>query len=443
MLNYEKEIIIKKIYCMRINLLSLFTVLYFSINAQNLNWELHATPLGRHIYSAKFIDGDLAIAVGGNPIEDSITSIFRTIDAGGTWNIITDVPFQPMQKDVIFTTTSIGYSVGDNMSIKKTINGGNNWQNLNAPSGLNTRNFNAIFFTDTLNGYIVGGNLSNDSIATILKTTDGGINWSISKDELNNKLNDIFFTDANTGFCVGNKGLLFKTINAGSTWTQQNISGGAGSRDFNAIHFVNNSTGFIVGGNLENDAIQTILKTTDGGTTWNVVRYMPFLPMLQDIDFFDTLNGLIVGNNGACLKTTDGGNTWLDESLPNVDSLWFFNSVEYVNSQTAIIGGMVGAVFVSTQQDTDNDTTIAIREVLANLNIDIYPNPFNNFLQINSKNNTLTQISIFNNLGQEVFKTFTKKKKNPINLNFLEKGTYFLKITNNKDLFYYHKILKS
>jgi hypothetical protein len=51
----------------------------------------------------------------------------------------------------------------------------------------------------------------------IIKTTNGGANWTTQTSGSINDLNFIFFKDANTGYIVGDQGTILKTTNGGTT----------------------------------------------------------------------------------------------------------------------------------------------------------------------------------------------------------------------------------
>ncbi|HTW91106.1 MAG TPA: YCF48-related protein, partial [bacterium] len=53
----------------------------------------------------------------------------------------------------------------------------------------------------------------------------------------------------------------------------------------------------------------TVLKTTDGGTTWTA-ESSGAIGQLNSVFFNDNNNGVAVGNRGTIIKTTDGGATW-------------------------------------------------------------------------------------------------------------------------------------
>jgi len=104
----------------------------------------------------------------------------------------------------------------------------------------------------------------------------------------------------------------------------------------------------------------TFMKTTNGGTSWFVVKEASGLDgtgtpeVLYDAWFFDTNTGIAVGGGGACVKTTDGGVTW--------DSLYFFPTAAtaydmyFVNNN---LGFAVGTTSMRIYKTTDGGTTWA------------------------------------------------------------------------------------
>ena len=83
------------------------------------------------------------------------------------------------------------------------------WQNPLPTS--NT--INSVWFTDDNSGYIVGRR------GTISKTMDGGTTWTGLKSGILYDLMSVFFTAPNIGYAVGNYGTILKTINGGANWT--------------------------------------------------------------------------------------------------------------------------------------------------------------------------------------------------------------------------------
>ncbi len=210
-----------------------------------------------------------------------------------------------------------------------------NWQSNFAPY---YRNVNKVLITDNDRFFAAGGWESNDSISSIFYSDDSCQNWTISLDLVNAFLHDIDFPSQQIGYAVGDAGTFFKTIDNGSTWNQINISGNVGTRTYNAVHFFDDNNGIIVGGNESNDAIQTIIKTTDGGTSWTIISDN-LNPWLRDVFFIDNNNGFAVGDQGTILKTTDGGDTWQTLTTPGNINQRRLNRSYFISDQIGIITG--------------------------------------------------------------------------------------------------------
>ena len=72
-----------------------------------------------------------------------------------------------------------------------------------------------VKFINALTGWVAGGN------GAILKTTDGGNNWSLQTSGTTKTLRSIFFLDANNGWACGDGGTIITTSNGGTTWSAQ------------------------------------------------------------------------------------------------------------------------------------------------------------------------------------------------------------------------------
>ena len=77
----------------------------------------------------------------------------------------------------------------------------------------------------------------------------------------------------------------------------------------NSVYFLNPQMGWVVG------EYGTVIKTTDGGKTWEKLKSGTGNTLLE-VDFFDQNFGFAVGLDATILKTVDGGKTWTAES-PN------------------------------------------------------------------------------------------------------------------------------
>ncbi len=117
------------------------------------------------------------------------------------------------------------------------------------------------------------------------------------------KLTDIQFI-GNNGWIVTDNGIILYSSNKGSTWTIKRF----GSFTFNDIHMLNKERGFIACNN------GTLMKTTDGGNSWETMEWEGFNSDLNSINFKgDT--GIITANRGIILISEDRGDTWTQKLI--------------------------------------------------------------------------------------------------------------------------------
>lgn len=109
-----------------------------------------------------------------------------------------------------------------------------------------SRNYTDVYFFNATTGIAIGGWESNDSIATIIRTTDGGANWMPILDGIESMLNGIFFYNSTEGYIVGDDGDVYFSNDAGSTWTLQSIPNN-NTYGLNAVCFKNPYYGVAVG----------------------------------------------------------------------------------------------------------------------------------------------------------------------------------------------------
>jgi photosystem II stability/assembly factor-like uncharacterized protein len=148
-----------------------------------------------------------------------------------------------------------------------------------------TANLNDVFFpTDTLTGYICG-----DS-GIILKTTNGGIQWTRQTTSVTTKLNAIFFI-GDTGWSVGESSTALWTTDGGTNWSGSS----SGGFNFYDVHFFNSAVGIVIGDN------GYAIMTFDGGRTWDLIL-TGVTCALRDVFFINNYLGWIVGDSGTCIK---------------------------------------------------------------------------------------------------------------------------------------------
>jgi len=136
---------------------------------------------------------------------------------------------------------------------------------------------------------------------------------------------------------VGKRGHILLSEDRGESWVQApspvNVL-------LTAIHRHDSMLGFVTG----HDGV--ILRTQDGGQSWELVNYQPEneAPLL-DIWFKNALEGFAVGAYGFFLHTQNGGETWEAKSLDDQDL--HLNSIVALGTDQILIGGESGMAYRS------------------------------------------------------------------------------------------------
>ena len=126
-------------------------------------------------------------------------------------------------------------------------------------------------------------------------------------------LRDVFFVDANQGWAVGDRGVIWYTPDGGSHWLNQESGVGCTLR---SVHFVNARQGWIAGGWIEPHSQISrglLLRTEDGGRTWQHIE--SDLPSLRKIQFLEDGRLLASGDWSPVFLSSsflshDGGLAW-------------------------------------------------------------------------------------------------------------------------------------
>lgn len=252
------------------------------------NWQKVESGTTKHLYGVGFASSSIGVTVGSDgtilrsttggsswstvasPTQSTlnavtlqpsgvgfiagVNNILKTTDYGDHWTKHWLVGADTAEFDTVnnyfiltsvsFPTDSIGYAGGFYADVQitvpvlfKTTNAGETWQNLQLSlqdSAFDQQILIGLQFTDSDVGYIGALSILDtviDDTSTIytlnqiLKTTNGGITWSInSPDSLNDYIADFAFISSSTGYAVGSA-TVFKTNNAAApvpTWSLNN-----------------------------------------------------------------------------------------------------------------------------------------------------------------------------------------------------------------------------
>ncbi len=155
-----------------------------------------------------------------------------------------------------------------------------------------------------------------------------------------------YFTSTTTGYVVGgdsrsNTGYVLKTTDGGSTWNKVTTN----SYGFIAVHFPTADIGYAVGER------GIIYKTTDAGATWTQQRWGTSTEILESVFFINADIGFVAGIMGPkILKTTDGGANWTEQAITGATSTY---SIHFVNANTGYIAAQSGRILKTTDGGTN------------------------------------------------------------------------------------------
>jgi photosystem II stability/assembly factor-like uncharacterized protein len=256
--------------------------------------------------------------------------------------------------DIYIFSRDTAIAVGDLGTVIQTTDGGKNWD-VQHHAGGTSYDLKNVHFTDPMNGWAVGG-MKYPSKNILLKTGNGGKNWTEVKTDTSLCYNAVYFVDADTGFVVGEGGILLRTTDGGNSWNTRKIDDYIGYGwldvfDLFSITFTDKQTGWIVGFGYYGNQIY---KTTDCGRTWQWNEFIinpKIFDVLYDICFTDKNHGFITGDVGTFLKTTDGGITWQYQNLwekYQKDEYQYFYSTFFTDS---LKGWIVGTSFILETTD--------------------------------------------------------------------------------------------
>lgn len=160
------------------------------------------------------------------------------------------------------------------------------------------------------------------------------------------RYNDVWFADPLTGWAIipsdGLKedGLIYKTIDAGLTWKTQFKS----YKHLRSVCFLDSLTGFV--GFLWDGTASPLLKTTDGGETWNTALISGPTPsgicgMMRVNDSTIVGAGQVQGP-AHFIRTTDRGRTWSSVALSAEERNWAIDCYFWSTDSGIVAGGKIG-----------------------------------------------------------------------------------------------------
>ena len=248
---------------------------------------------------------DIAKNSSGKLVAIGSGKIYVSLDGGWSWQEKLNVGSELVSVKFFADSDSRICVVGQDGVGLYSIDGGETWGYSSWVDVFNPNTLNVIVDKDENNALIVG------DAGTIAKTTNGGETFSNVQTRAFNGNNYSIQSPGENNLIVANDDGLYKSTNQGSNWNKINLPSSFSGK-MTDIKMVTSLIGFAVSpeGN-------TILKTTDGGNTWNILRQDNQNIKLESLHVIDQNKVIAWGSdniNNVMLVSTDQGATWKQES---------------------------------------------------------------------------------------------------------------------------------
>ena len=194
------------------------------------------------------------------------------------------VPVTSQLTGVYFPTPKVGFAVGHEAMILRTEDAGASWQLIH--HDLEEAPLLDVYFTSEQTGFAVGG------YGLLLTTSDSGKTWQSLIDDLPNPEgyhNNAIIQDTEGNlFIAGERGKLYRSINAGKHWQELQLD-----YDGSLFGLIATPAGQIIASGLRGNLFMSL----DAGDSWQAIQH----PGEQ------TLNtGLVVEDNQLVLLGQNG-----------------------------------------------------------------------------------------------------------------------------------------
>lgn len=379
----------------RIFTLFLILVIFSTISVAQ-GWDALATPASPLRYDdITFIDENTGWAADGLG-----STVYKTVDEGEVWEKVFELDNIYM-RSIDFLNPQIGFLGTLTPNFYKTVDGGYNWEKVEIPG------IEAICGLNAVGDSTIYGCGAYFQPAYIIKSTDSGDSWTfIDMGEYASALIEVLFIDENTGYAGGGNddgGTILKTMDGGETWEEIYNSGIPGELVWKLQILYSNPDVMFGAVQSINPLPGKLAKSLDGGKTWSTQDVVTDNPeesesYIQAVGFITEDYGWMGGHKSGLKLTKDGGKTW-EETYDY--KLWHINPFLVFDQNLVYAAGNSIYKYTDNISGTQN---FPIVEVISLPKVTITPNPLSDQLnmQINFAYADHMVITVFDESGRKI-----------------------------------------
>ncbi len=254
--------------------------------------------------------------------------LIHSTNSGTAWADTSYTPSVGTIRSINYANFDTGYACGDNETIYKITTSGtvidlsNNIQNRDQTISFNSITNQSTYLQsqdgtfDRFNryAYVVGDK------GTVYRTLNAGNSWTrVPTTRFTTKKLRSIYSKFFKLYVVGDSGGFYNSLTNGTSWNTKQYPEPFRALTFYSVFFITDSIGWVSGQN------GTVLYTTNQGTSWtpettNVSANLrgSFFGLAPDGQpagpLFSVGSGCVVGDNGTILHTADFGQTWTHAS---------------------------------------------------------------------------------------------------------------------------------
>ena len=390
-----------RLYISRVTVLFPIFFLLFSVSSYSQSgWFSQPLPVNGQVQDLKFFDANTGLISTINP-----KYIIRTTNGGYNWDIAYSGGRPAFEFCVIDSVTIYASSTTINAYglLLRSYNRGIMWDSLPVA---NSWTINGISFVNRDTGWVGG---TAGGLPFLWRTTNAGITWTVQS--TNTGFGKVYFLKQKVngeyiGWSQFEDVATYKTTNSGVNWFQiENVGNNS------KLFFIDEYTGWAAKGGM-------VKKSTNGGLNWNTY-YLPTSSGIigNTISLFQVLNkDTHIGDDGVryfgggkfrgiIWVSTNGGLNWGFQQPDTSINRNRYSGIYFINKDTGWSSGIRtnnggGPIIMPTYIPNIGENAAGY-ELMQN-----YPNPFNSStaIELSVPKDSYVSLKITDLTGRTLFR---------------------------------------